>query len=70
MLHGLHTNTHLPALVAAARGATEEAALGGGGGGGRAAELLRATVNAYCMIQLGCARTPPAQLLNTCLEVI
>ena len=57
-LRNLHANTHLPTLVAAARGAEVdggEGGEGGKGGGGNAAALLTTALNAYCLLQLGYA---------------
>ena len=60
-LRNLHANTHIPTLVAAARGAEVdggdggEGGDGGDGGGRRAAGLLTSALNAYCLLQLGYA---------------
>ena len=57
-LRNLHANTHLPTLVAAARGAEVDGGDGGDGGkgGGRnAAALLTTALNACCLLQLGYA---------------
>ena len=57
-LRNLHANTHIPTLVAAARGAEVDkgdGGEGGEGGGRRAAALLTSALNAYCLLQLGYA---------------
>ena len=66
-LRNLHANTHIPTLVAAARGAEVDKGEGGEGGEGgdrgeggegggrRAAALLTSALNAYCLLQLGYA---------------
>ena len=55
ILGGLHANTHLPTIVAAAAAVDAEAADAGEGDAARAAEGLRASVQAYCTLQLGYA---------------